>query len=211
MDVWEFIYDKLSAKIDVMLLYVLDSEGSSPGRRGFKMAVSADGEMCGTIGGGIMEYKLVERSKSVLQSGIKEISFVKQFHDKTHAKDESGMICSGSQLNLLMPLNVSNSKGVIKQIIEAQKENKDKTIQLSPDGRSQARPQVARKREVTLLHPRRMSPRRAGLRGSESSSRSRIASVTRAASTVRSPRAKPARSAESHTRLMRRGTPPDTL
>jgi len=117
-----------------MLLYVLESEGSSPGRRGFKMAVSADGEMNGTIGGGIMEYKLVEKSKSLLQSGIKETSVVKQFHDKTHAKDQSGMICSGSQLNVLMPLNASRSKETIRQITEAQRKNENKAIHLSPTG-----------------------------------------------------------------------------
>ncbi len=132
-DVWEFIFNKLSANIDVMLLYVVESEGSSPGRRGFKMAVTANGEMCGTIGGGIMEYKLVERSKSLLSSGINRVSVVKQFHDKEHASDQSGMICSGSQLNVLMPLNASVSKK-IKQIIDAQRKNERKAIHLSPAG-----------------------------------------------------------------------------
>ena len=64
MNVWIFIHEKLSAALDVMLLYVLESEGSSPGRQGFKMAVAADGTFCGTIGGGIMEHKLVEKAKS---------------------------------------------------------------------------------------------------------------------------------------------------
>lgn len=134
LDVWKFIYDKLSANIDVMLLYVLDSEGSSPGRRGFKMAVSADGEMRGTIGGGIMEHKLVERAKSLLVAGTKAVNIVKQFHDKEHAKDQSGMICSGSQLNLLMPLNALNSKKAIEQIIEAKRKNERKAVHLSPAG-----------------------------------------------------------------------------
>ena len=71
MDVWEFIDNKLSANIDVMLLYVLESEGSSPGRKGFKMAVAADGDLYGTIGGGIMEFKLVEKARSLLQSRCK--------------------------------------------------------------------------------------------------------------------------------------------
>ena len=133
-DVWTFIYEKLSANIDVMLLYVLDSEGSSPGRRGFKMAVAADGEMKGTIGGGIMEHKFVERAKSVLQSGSKEISLVKQFHDKTHARDQSGMICSGSQVNVLLPLNASGSKEIIQQIVEASHQHTDKAIHLSSAG-----------------------------------------------------------------------------
>jgi xanthine dehydrogenase accessory factor len=134
VEVWEFIQDKLSHNINVLLLSVLESEGSSPGRKGFKMAVSADEELCGTIGGGIMEYKLVERARSILQSGIKDISVVRQFHDKEHAKDQSGMICSGSQLNLLMPLTASGAKKAIEQIIEAQRKNKNKAIHLSPAG-----------------------------------------------------------------------------
>jgi xanthine dehydrogenase accessory factor len=134
VEVWEFIQDKLSHNINVLLLSVLESEGSSPGRKGFKMAVSADEELCGTIGGGIMEYKLVERARSILQSGIKDISVVRQFHDKEHAKDQSGMICSGSQLNLLMPLTASGAKKTIEQIVEAQKKNEKKAIHLSPTG-----------------------------------------------------------------------------
>ena len=62
MEVWEFIAEKLRSGIPVILLYVLESNGSSPGRQGFKMAVS-NGELCGSIGGGIMEYKLVETAK----------------------------------------------------------------------------------------------------------------------------------------------------
>ena len=115
-------------------MYVVDSEGSSPGRRGFKMAVAADGDMSGTIGGGIMEHKFVERSKSILQSGDKKIIVVKQFHDKTHAKDQSGMICSGSQVNVFMPLNASGLKEIIRQIIEAREHNKNNAIHLSPAG-----------------------------------------------------------------------------
>ena len=134
MDVWEFIDDRLSANVNVMLLYVLDSEGSSPGRKGFKMAVTADGDLCGTIGGGIMEFKLVEKARSLLHSGVKDISLIEQFHDKTHDKNQSGMICSGSQQNVLIPLHSSNAKETIRQIVEAQKQNESKTIHLSPGG-----------------------------------------------------------------------------
>jgi len=133
MDVWEFINEKLSANVNVMLLYVLESEGSSPGRKGFKMAVTADEDMCGTIGGGVMEHKFVEKAKSLLRSGSKNIELVKQFHDKTHSKDQSGMICSGSQLIVLIPLN-PDANNVIIQIINEQKENENKTIHISTTG-----------------------------------------------------------------------------
>lgn len=134
LNIWEFIADKLSANINLMLLYVLDSEGSSPGRKGFKMAVSADGDLCGTIGGGIMEFKLVEKARSLLHSGVRDIHFIEQFHDKAHDKNQSGMICSGRQMNVLIPLNPSNAKATITKIIEAQKHNENKTIHLSPAG-----------------------------------------------------------------------------
>jgi xanthine dehydrogenase accessory factor len=133
-DVWEFIDDKLSANIDVILLTVLTSEGSSPGRKGFKMAVAADDQLCGTIGGGIMEFKLVEKARSLLHSGVKDINVIEQFHDKTHDKNQSGMICSGSQINVLIPLNRASCKATINKIIEAQRQNEDKTIHLSPAG-----------------------------------------------------------------------------
>ena len=134
MDVWEFIDDKLSANINVMLLYVLDSEGSSPGRKGFKMGVTTDGDLCGTIGGGIMEFKLVEKARSLLHSGVRDINLIEQFHDKAHDRNQSGMICSGSQINVLIPLNPSSSKETIKKIIDAQKQNENKTIHLSTAG-----------------------------------------------------------------------------
>ena len=134
MGVWEFIHDKLSANIHVMLLYVLESEGSSPGRKSFKMAVAANGELNGTIGGGIMEYKLVEKAKALLQSNEENISIAKQYHDKTHDKNQSGMICSGSQLNAFVPLNPEIDKEIIKSITDAKKQNLNKTIQLSLSG-----------------------------------------------------------------------------
>ena len=135
MSIWEFIKDKLSTAQQVMLLYVLESEGSSPGRQGFKMAVAADGTFTGTIGGGIMEHKLVEKAKIMLQQtaswGQNEtaVLLMRQHHDKEHASNQSGMICSGSQLNSFIKLNNAD-KLTIEKIIAAEK----KSIQLSPKG-----------------------------------------------------------------------------
>lgn len=129
MDVWTFINEKLSAGIDIMLLYVLESEGSSPGRQGFKMAVAADGKIHGTIGGGIMEHKLVEKARTLLLNAETKILLQHQYHDKTKEKNQSGMICSGSQLNAFVPLSAS-AKETVEKIIAAEKN----TILLSPKG-----------------------------------------------------------------------------
>lgn len=121
MDLWHFILSKLNKAIPVELLAVLESEGSSPGRKGFKMAVAADGEMYGTIGGGIMEYKLVEKARHRLAGYENVVSLMYQQHDKKHAKDQSGMICSGSQLNAFIPLSITD-KDTIEKIISTERE-----------------------------------------------------------------------------------------
>lgn len=81
----------------VVLLVVIKSIGSSPGRMGFKMWVT-EKDMAGTIGGGIMEHKLVEYAKSLLQQDNWKPFLKKQLHSKEATKDQSGMICSGEQM-----------------------------------------------------------------------------------------------------------------
>ncbi len=129
LEVWQFIHDKLSASTNVLLLYVLDSEGSSPGRQGFKMAVAANGDILGTIGGGIMEHKLVEKAKMLLGENNTSISLAKQYHDKQQPTGQSGMICSGSQMNAFLPLSSTDRK-IIETILQGERI----TLQLSPRG-----------------------------------------------------------------------------
>jgi xanthine dehydrogenase accessory factor len=129
MEVWSFIKAKLNALVNVQLLYVVKSEGSSPGRQGFKMAVAADGSFCGTIGGGIMEYKLVEKAKNLLVENSANVLLQQQFHDKEHSTNQSGMICSGSQVNVFIPLTIVDSN-TIESIIKEEKQ----TIFISPSG-----------------------------------------------------------------------------
>ena len=66
LELWQFIGERLGKNESVMLLVVAESSGSSPGRQGYKMAVGADGELIGSIGGGVMEVNLVEESRRLL-------------------------------------------------------------------------------------------------------------------------------------------------
>lgn len=85
-------------------MVVVANEGSSPGRKGFKMAVTKDG-MFGTIGGGIMEHKLVEYAQSLLGKPTFGPFIKHQIHDKSAPKDQSGMICSGQQTIAFYDIN----------------------------------------------------------------------------------------------------------
>ena len=121
-----------------MLLYVLESHGSSPGRQGFLMAVNATGDMAGSIGGGIMEHKFVELAKEMLrqnQPGLTnpEPAIRTQYHDKSAAHNQSGMICSGDQTILLYPIQPGDLAAV-QAIITCLEQHKNGLFELSPAG-----------------------------------------------------------------------------
>src|SRR5262245_28376482 len=117
-----------------MLLYVLESKGSSPGRQGFFMAVNSQGRMDGSIGGGIMEHKFVELARERLLNQSNDLAAIKkQVHDKTVAKDQSGMICSGEQTIFLYRFQKEDLRA-IQNIINALTQNRHGTLLLSPGG-----------------------------------------------------------------------------
>jgi len=141
------INKSLQQQVPVMLLYVLQSEGSSPGRQGFFMAVNKDGETAGSIGGGIMEHKFIETAKDRLNAGINlrfsdlqgtytdesKITIKKQYHNKSATTNQSGMICSGEQTILLYRVTPEDLHP-IEQIITSLQQNQSGTLQLSPAG-----------------------------------------------------------------------------
>ena len=96
LDFYRRVSETLQSQQRLVLMVVIANEGSSPGRKGFKMAVTKD-EMYGTIGGGIMEHKLVEYAQSLLEKPNFKPFIKHQIHDKSAPKDQSGMICSGQQ------------------------------------------------------------------------------------------------------------------
>jgi xanthine dehydrogenase accessory factor len=135
IELWRLVQSSLMQSIGVMLLYVLESNGSSPGRQGFSMVVNTPGEMAGSIGGGIMEHKLVELAKENLKKN-KQIStplIRKQVHDKAIAKDQSGMICSGDQTIAICPLHAADLD-TVNRILQCLQLRNNGTIQLSPAG-----------------------------------------------------------------------------
>ena len=90
-----------------VLMVVIANEGSSPGRKGFKMVVTQN-QMYGTIGGGIMEHKLVEYARSLSEKSTFNPFIKHQIHDKSAPSDQSGMICSGRQTIAFYALNAES-------------------------------------------------------------------------------------------------------
>ncbi len=130
MKLWKFIYSKLNQNKTVFLMTVIQHKGSSPGRQGFKMAVANDNEIFGSIGGGVMEFNLVELCKELLK-GKNPKPFIKHQVHKGTVVDGSGMICSGEQTVVFYPLD--NSKITpIEAILTAYAENKSGVLSIIP-------------------------------------------------------------------------------
>ncbi len=131
MDFWVNILEKLRINKVVALLYVIASEGSSPGRPGFHMLVSEDGYIQGSVGGGMMEHKLVEYARSLLKIGY-FAPFVKhQIHQPDIPNNRSGMICSGQQTLAFYYLD-QNMIQTLEKLTVRLKNNRDVLMELTP-------------------------------------------------------------------------------
>ena len=121
-----------------MLLVVAESSGSSPGRTGYKMAVGNNGDLYGSIGGGVMEVNLGEKSRAVLSEAgaIANRPFaphlIEQVHQK-NAPNASGMICSGRQTIILVPFTSKDSQ-TVATIINALKTKAQANLSISHFG-----------------------------------------------------------------------------
>ena len=130
MEFWQQLHTKLQNKQKVYLLTVIENLGSSPGRKGFKMLIAEDGFIFGSVGGGVMEFALVEEAKQLLQQENPPTFIKKQIH-KGNIKDGSGMICSGEQTVAFHCLDAKHVS-IISTIISSLQHGKKGTLHLSP-------------------------------------------------------------------------------
>lgn len=133
LGLWNFLLTNIDANINCILLYVVESNGSSPGRQGFAMVVNANNKMVGSIGGGIMEFKLVEYAKQKITDNNLSVEIKQQIHNKEVSKNQSGMICSGEQTIAFIPVDDRN-KQTIEHIIDSLKHNSNNTLLLNNQG-----------------------------------------------------------------------------
>jgi len=117
ISIWNFILKRLQADGKVVLLIVVESSKSSPGRKGFKMVVTEDAEQFGTIGGGIMEKDMIEYSLDLLFGN--ETNLIKKLHHSATTKfEKSGLICGGYQTIMFSVIDKSRTS-LIKSIISS--------------------------------------------------------------------------------------------
>lgn len=133
LKIWEFIRENLQSNNPVILTTVLESKGSSPGKAGFKIAVSGNRKSVGTIGGGDMEFNLLNECNRFLNSKRKIYLHRKLYHSKKVKKLQSGLVCQGAQTNFTLSLTQKDLKN-IEFIIKSYEKKEPSTLLLSPKG-----------------------------------------------------------------------------
>ncbi len=77
---------------DLVLVTIVSGERHTPGREGFAMAVSSDGRLFGTIGGGAVELRSEQRALQLLKE---KKSVLETFRLYPNDTSDIGMVCGG--------------------------------------------------------------------------------------------------------------------
>lgn len=140
--IWSFARQKLSQDIPVVLLIVASHRGSSPGRQGFKMIISA-GDQTGSVGGGIMEQNMIQLAKEILiEKSEKPIKRIQDHSTRGPPDQQSGLMCSGSQTNILIYLSREEHFSLLSSIIVSYESNADDFIKINQDGFTYEKDQI---------------------------------------------------------------------
>jgi len=133
MDLWEFINDKLNAGQRVALLLVVDSQGSSPGRQGFKMALAEDGAQTGSVGGGAMERRMLDHAAGLFRGEWVAPFLVFQEHRSLAGEHCSGLVCQGDQTVVFVALDGSHLPGIVR-VRELLERGESAVLEITPQG-----------------------------------------------------------------------------
>ena len=91
-DLFKAILEKTNAGENTILATIVAEAGSSPRSAGAHMLVSGNGRVCGTIGGGAVEYNSIQYSQSLLE---REQSERKIYRLHRNDEEELEMLCGG--------------------------------------------------------------------------------------------------------------------
>lgn len=126
----EGLRDQLAAGRKAMLCTIIESRGSAPRGAGACMAILEDGSFLGTIGGGVMEYRALQKGKELLEAGRSQVEAF-----SLNAKDSAniGMICGGN-VRVFFQCCTPADLGFFQAVAAALGEDQDIWMALEPKG-----------------------------------------------------------------------------
>ena len=86
------INDEVKSGNKVAFAMITEVKGSSPGKAGAMLAYFKDGSILGTVGGGILEYEVINKCKESLECGEDSLFL----HSLNESSKDTPMQCGGS-------------------------------------------------------------------------------------------------------------------
>jgi xanthine dehydrogenase accessory factor len=102
---WNQLVDSLSQERSFAMVTLVETVGSAPQSPGARMLVYDDGSIAGTVGGGAVEYQLIQEARRVLEEGQPKLL-------RIDLKNDVGMICGGKMTVFVEPV-LSNYRVMI--------------------------------------------------------------------------------------------------
>jgi len=139
LEFWQYVDAALGGGEDVFVALVAHSSRRSPGTRGAKLCVRANGATYGTIGGGGMELNIVQRAVALLAgNGQERGAFAPEvqqlFHRQGGQGDKSGLICAGNQTNIYCLLQPGRDGAVVADIVRRVASDLPGVVQITSGG-----------------------------------------------------------------------------
>ena len=132
---WNKVLYELERYQKVFVALVVDQQKGSPGTTRSRLLVTEASEVLGTIGGGVMEARLIEEASTVLKAGKQDPVLKTTYHRKTEQNDKSGLICGGSQTILTMVLN-HDHKSLVNELVDRLLQDLPGSLSITSEGMS---------------------------------------------------------------------------
>ncbi|MDE0022826.1 MAG: XdhC family protein [Spirochaetaceae bacterium] len=131
---WKQVGGHLERGERVFVACVAESTRGSPGTAGAKLLAAESGELFGTVGGGMMEHRLVKQARELLRGGGAQPEKRTLVHSDTAAGEQSGMVCEGSQTNVFCVLAGDRDRATVGAIATAVGEDRPAWMAIDADG-----------------------------------------------------------------------------
>ncbi|MCY4482260.1 MAG: XdhC family protein [Spirochaetaceae bacterium] len=131
---WEQVGGCLERGERVFVACVAESTRGSPGTAGAKLLVAEGGELYGTVGGGLMEHRLVEQARELLRGGGARPEKRTLVHSDTTEGEQSGMVCEGSQTNVFCVLADDGDRAIVDALATAVRDDRPAWMAVDAEG-----------------------------------------------------------------------------
>ncbi|MDZ4183958.1 MAG: XdhC family protein [Desulfuromonadales bacterium] len=122
-ELWRSISESLGRHEDVVLATIIDRSGSGPREAGASMLILKDGGSLGTIGGGLLEARVLEMAGKVHRDRLPALE---RFFLTAKEAGAGGMICGGELEVLVDYLDPGDPscRGIFDRLLKAQGEGR---------------------------------------------------------------------------------------